>query len=93
MAAAPLTNPTVASQGETWIMLMQMILSAEAIGQTGLNASSAIGARTFLTPVAFSQAAALSWATGSGSDGWKREPGNFSRNGRYARLSRLRFQG
>jgi hypothetical protein len=33
MAAAPLINPSVASQGEMWIMLMQMIPSTDAIGQ------------------------------------------------------------
>jgi hypothetical protein len=31
-------------------MLMQIIPSADAIGQTGLDASSAMGARTFETP-------------------------------------------
>ena len=77
MAAAPLINPSVASQGEMWIMLMQMIPSADAIGQTGLDASSAMGARTFVTPVAFTQAATLSRASGSGSEGWKTRLGRF----------------
>ena len=53
MGAAPLINPTVASQGEMWIMLMQIIPSADAIGQTECKASRAMGARTFVTPVAF----------------------------------------
>ena len=52
---------------------MQMIPSADAIGQTECDVSSAIGARTFVTPVAFTQAATLSLASGSGSEGWKRE--------------------
>ena len=51
MAAAPLINPTVASQGEMWIMLMQIIPSADAIGQTKCKASRAMGARTFVTPL------------------------------------------
>jgi hypothetical protein len=42
MAAAPLINRTVASQGEMWIMLMQMIASADAIGQTECKASRAM---------------------------------------------------
>ena len=71
MAAAPLINPTVASQGEMWIMLMQMIPSADAIGQTKCDASRAMGARTFVTPAAFAQAATLGRASGSGSEGWK----------------------
>ena len=33
MAAAPLINPSVASQDETWIMLMKMIPLPDAIGQ------------------------------------------------------------
>jgi hypothetical protein len=53
MAAAPLINPTVASQGEMWIMLMQIIPLADATGQTGLRASRAIGARTFVTRATF----------------------------------------
>ena len=60
MAAAPFINPTVASQGEMRIMLMQIIPSADAIGQTKCKASRAMGARTFVTPVAFTQAATLS---------------------------------
>jgi hypothetical protein len=76
IAAAPLINPSVASQGEMWIMLMQRIPSADAIGQTGLDASSAMGARTFVAPVAFAHAATLSRASGSGSEGWKTRLGN-----------------
>jgi hypothetical protein len=45
-------------QCETWIMLMQMIASADAIGHWN-NRSSAIGARTFLTAAAFAQVAIL----------------------------------
>jgi hypothetical protein len=37
MAAAPLINPTVASQGEMWVMLMQIIPSADAIGQNRMQ--------------------------------------------------------
>jgi hypothetical protein len=36
-----------------WTMLMQMIPSAEAIGQKDCEASRTIGARTFVTCVAF----------------------------------------
>ena len=50
-------------------MLMQRIPSADAIGQTGLDGSSAMGARTFVTPAAVAQAATLSTASGSGSEG------------------------
>ena len=39
---------------------MQMIPSADAIGQTECDASRAMGARTFVTLVAFTQAATLS---------------------------------
>src|SRR5580700_4271009 len=77
IAAAPLINPTVASQGEMWIMLMQIIPSADAIGQTECKASRAMGARTFVTPVAFTHAATLSRASGSGSEGWKTRLGRF----------------
>jgi hypothetical protein len=42
--AAPLINPSVAFQGEMWTMLMQMIPSADAIGQTECDASNAMGA-------------------------------------------------
>ena len=80
-------NPSVASQGEMWTMLMQMIPSADAIGQTECDAPRAMGARTFVTPVAFTQAPILDRASRS------RERVNVSRNGRYARPSRLRFQG
>ena len=57
---------------------MQMIPSADAIGQTECKASRAMGARTFVTPVAFTHAATLSRASGSGSEGWKTRPGDFS---------------
>ena len=59
----PLINHSVASQGQMWTMLMQMIPSADAIGQTECKASSAMGARTFVTPVAFAHAATLSRAS------------------------------
>ena len=48
------------------------------------------GARTFVTPVAFTH---LSRASGSGSEGWKTRLGRFSQNERRARPSHLRFQG
>jgi hypothetical protein len=70
-------SPNVASQGEMWTMLMQMIPSADAIGQTECKASRAMGARTFATPVAFTHAATLSRASGSGSEGWKTRLGRF----------------
>jgi hypothetical protein len=44
-------------------MWMQRIPSADEIGQTGLDASSAMGARTLATPVAFAHAATLSRAS------------------------------
>ena len=69
IAAAPLINPSVASQGEMWIMLMQMIPSADAIGQNDCEASRTMGARTLVTRVAFTHAATLSSASGSGSEG------------------------
>ena len=75
--AAPLINPSVASHGEMWTMLMQMIPSAEAIGQTDCEASRRIGLRTFVTRVAFTHAATLSRASGSGSEGWKTRVGKF----------------
>ena len=77
IAAAPLINPSVASQGEMWTMLMQMIPSAEAIGQGDCEASRTIGARTFVTRAAFTHAATLSRASGSGSEGWKTRLGKF----------------
>ena len=75
--AAPLINPTVASQGEMWTMLMQMIPSAEAIGQIDCEASRTRGARTFVTFVAFVHAEILRKASGSGSEGWKTRLGKF----------------
>ncbi len=56
---------------------MQMIPSADAIGQTECDASRAIGARTFATPVAFTHAATLGRASGSGSESWKTRVGKF----------------
>ena len=50
-------------------MLMQMIPSADAIGQSESIASKATGVRTFVTPVAFTHAAMLSRASGAGSEG------------------------
>jgi hypothetical protein len=49
-----------------WTILMQMIPSADAIGQTDFDASTAMGACTFVTPVALTHAATLSRAAGSG---------------------------
>jgi hypothetical protein len=72
---APLINPSVASHGEMWTMLMQMIPSAEAIGQGNREASKTIGARTFVTRVAFTHAATLCSASGSRSEGWKTRRG------------------
>jgi hypothetical protein len=60
-------------------MLMQMIPSADAIGQTECDTFRATGARAFVTPVAFTHAATLSRASGSGSEGWKTRAGKFSR--------------
>jgi hypothetical protein len=48
-------NPIVASQGEMWTMLMQMMPSAEAIGQGNCEASRTIGARTFVTCASFTR--------------------------------------
>ena len=56
---------------------MQMIPSADAIGQTECDASSAMGTRTFVTRVAFIQAATLKRASGSGSEGGKTRAGKF----------------
>jgi hypothetical protein len=73
---------------------MQMIPSADAIGQTECDVSSAIGARTFVTPVAFTQAATLSRASGSGSEGWKTRAGSFpSALGRSGRRERMIVSG
>jgi hypothetical protein len=77
MAAAPLINPSVAFQAEMWTMLMQMIPSTDAIGQTDCEASKATGARTLVTRAAFTHAAILSRASGSGSEGWKTRAGKF----------------
>ena len=60
-----------------WIKLMQIIPSADAIGQTECKVPMAMGARTFVTPVAFTHAATLSWASGSGSEGWKTRAGKY----------------
>ena len=68
-------NPIVASQGEMWTMLMQIMPSAEAIGQGDCEASRTIGVRTFVTCASFTHAATLSRASGSGSEGWKGSSG------------------
>ena len=52
-------------------MLMQMIPSAEAIGPEDREVSRTIGARAFGRRAAFTHAATLSRASGSGSEGWK----------------------
>ena len=62
-------------QGEMWTMLMRVTPSADSIGQTKHNTSRATGARTLVTPVAFIQAATLSRAPASGSEGWKTRAG------------------
>jgi hypothetical protein len=67
IAAAPLINPRVASQGEMWTMLMQMLPSADAIGQFDCEASRAMGARTLVARAAFAQAPILGRASGSES--------------------------
>ena len=54
---------------------MQMIPSADAIGQTECDASRARGAHTFVTRVAFIQPATLSRASSSGSEGRKTRAG------------------
>ena len=60
-------------QGEMWIMLTQMIPGQPTpIGQNGMQRGvQGRGARTFVTPVAFTHAATLSRASGPGSEGWK----------------------
>ena len=60
-------------------MLMQMMPSAEAIGQGDWEASRTIGARTFVTCASFTHAATLSRAAGSGSEGWKTRTWEISR--------------
>jgi len=52
-------------------MLMQMIPSAEAVGQGDCEASRTIGARTFAMSAASTHAETLRKASGSGSEGWK----------------------
>ena len=58
-------------------MLMQIIPSAEEIGQGDWEASRMTGGRTFVTRVAFTHADTLSKASGSGSEGWKMRPARF----------------
>jgi hypothetical protein len=58
-------------------MLMQMIPSAEAIGQIDCEASRTSGARTFVMFVAFVHAQILRKASSSGSEGWKTRLGKF----------------
>ena len=58
---------------------MQMIPSAEAIGQGDCEASKTTGARTFVTRVAFTHAATLCNASGSRSEGWKTRTREISR--------------
>ena len=62
---------------------MQIIASAEAIGQGDWEASRAIGTRTFVMRVALTHAAILSRASGSGSEGWKTRAGKVSRKMNY----------
>ena len=56
---------------------MQMIPSAEAIGQGDREASKTTGARTLVTRVAFTHATTLCNASGSRSEGWKIRLGRF----------------
>jgi hypothetical protein len=72
-------------------MLVQMLPSADAIGQTDCDGSRAMGARTLVTRVAF-----ILYPCGDTQPRpvqdrkvGKREPGNVWRNGRYVRLSPL----
>jgi hypothetical protein len=58
-------------------MLMQIIPSAEAIGQGDCETSRIIGARALVTREAFTHAAILCNASGSRSDGWKTRLGKF----------------
>src|SRR5271170_2293683 len=60
-----------------WIMLMQIIPSAEAIGQGDCETSRTIGARALVTREAFTHAAILCNASGSRSEGWKTRLGKF----------------
>jgi hypothetical protein len=60
-----------------WTMLMQMMPSAEAIGQGDREASRTIGVRTFVTCAAFTHAEILRKASDSGSEGWKARLGKF----------------
>jgi hypothetical protein len=65
-------------------MLMQMIPSADAIGQSESIASKATGVRTFVTPVAFTHAAMLRRASVGGRD--LRMRGTFDHRGHLNRL-------
>jgi len=60
-----------------WTMLMQMIPSAEAMGQCDCEVSKTTGARTFVTRVAFAHAATLCNESGARSEGWKTRLGKF----------------
>ena len=69
-----LINPSVASH-EMWTMLMEMIPSADAIGQTECDAVQAMGVRTSEDARPSTHAATLSRASGSGSEGWRTRAG------------------
>jgi hypothetical protein len=56
-------------------MLMQMIPSADAIGQTECDTFRATGAHTLETLATFTQAAMLWRTSESGSEGWKTRAG------------------
>ena len=66
---APSNRPSVAAQGEIWIMLRQISASARSIGQ-GAYAASDPAARTFATPEDAIHAETLARAA-SGSEGQK----------------------
>ena len=90
IAAAPLINPSVVSHDEMWTMLMQMIPSAEAIGQGDCEASKThIRDACGLHPCRDT----LQRARVSIGRLENENSGDFSQNERRARPSRLRFRG
>ena len=93
IAAAPRINPSVVSQGEMWTMLMQMIPSAEAIGQGDCEASKTIGARTLVTRVAFAHAMTPAARPALDRKVGRRDAESLWQNERRARPSRSRFRG
>ena len=79
-APAPRISPSVAAQGEMWIMLMHRI-AASGLGmpasssQSGAATSSASGGRTFATPAAAIHAAMLARCVRLGIARLEDEPG------------------